>query len=138
MISCKARYKNTPAAFKFLGLLPRILFLSFSNITDFAGLQLGIEVKVLLTPTSQPQGGFKDLEHFSLLVARKWNAEKELGAAKMHVDTDGEYDGGSENIEWSITDDEQMTRHLRVWRTLRAVVVSSIHILSLSLFLVFE
>lgn len=75
---------------------------------DFAGLQLGIEAEVLLTPTSQPQGGFKDLEHFSLLVARKWNAEKELGAAKMHVDIDGEYDGGSENIEWSITDDETL------------------------------
>jgi hypothetical protein len=38
---------------------------------DSTGLQIGIELEVLLTPTSQPEGGFKDLEHFCLLVARK-------------------------------------------------------------------
>jgi hypothetical protein len=26
----------------------------------------------------------------------------------MHVDIDGEYDGGNEDIEWHITDDETL------------------------------
>jgi len=40
------------------------------------------------------------------LVARKWNAEKAPRAGKMHVDIDGEHDGGNEDIEWSIKDGE--------------------------------
>lgn len=75
---------------------------------DSTGLQIGIELEVLLTPISQLEGGFKDLEHFCLLVARKWNAEKAPGDANMHVDIDGEYNGGNENLEWSITDDETL------------------------------
>lgn len=71
-------------------------------------MRIGIEIEVLLTPSSHPEGRFKDLEHFCISVARIWDAEKTPGSANMHVDIDGEYDGGNEDIEWSITDDETL------------------------------
>ncbi|RDW59552.1 hypothetical protein BP6252_12639 [Coleophoma cylindrospora] len=75
---------------------------------NFQGLQIGIELEVLLTPQNPPPGGFKDLEHFGRSIAQRWNRESAVGMAKMHVDIDGAYEGENENLEWSVTDDETL------------------------------
>jgi hypothetical protein len=74
----------------------------------FQGLQICIEIEILLTPQDPPSCGFNDLEHFSSLIAQRWNRDRAAGMAKMHVDIDGAYEGGNENLEWSVTDDETL------------------------------